>query len=749
MQLFSQKNNHHSGYEKLYYKYIQNNYFDIFSAVTCASFFLLLFAGHYFKNYQLLCLLNLLKFLVVPLFSLCIYKYYRTKSKAIFLILASALVLTWFSGFDFAYRWDAIQHVVRAKYYLSHSYLGSTEERHSLLYLIWGGFYKLFNESEALTHLINMFLGICGVFGIYAISKELYEDLTAFIALIVTLMFPVFMLVNKWAYLDMPFTTFVIMTFLFLFKYMNTQSNRFFYLSLLFSFIAFATKDPGLVLFPAIFLCLVMNHQMTRKKFISIVLMFLISILYYFKVMYYSKIMGDFSIITPLNFGTDAIAIWAGFLNQEISQYICSGILFLSIFAFLKTGKKDKSLLYSVLGIQILLMVTSETYPSKLGFWFPLIPFDNYRPYYVLLLLLILCLLASVILNKTEIQIEKKEIAMLVWIAAFSSFFLINGKINGYGFKNVFDISLLDYRYLMPAFPALIIIFSSSISKILRSDYSEKIKLIVVFALALTLIFNFITAANWTFYYANSGNARLEGYEDMSKQNPDTVYTHWPFYYMYNYDAGRFSWKTDNITVRDINIETQYIDSDYVNETEDKAFLLFDTYFHSPGNFMNINSEKIEAKTYILNPLFTSVTEKTVNSVYISKLEDGSIILKDGFYNVEYWENKPVRWMKNNSTLYLYSDTNLDTTLSMEVTSFYHTRLLEIYVNGEPVYSNYAPTNFTKMEFPLSLKKGMNFIQLIVPEGTEKPLDIPELGSKDSRDLSIAIGEIKLPALDR
>ena len=182
---YNSKSDYNSGYQRLYCKYIQSKYFDIFSAAICAIFFLSLFVGHYFKNYQLLYSLNIIKFLIIPLFSLCIYKYYRTRSKAIFLILISALLITWFSGLDFAYRWDAIQHIVRAKYYLSHSYFNGTEERHSFLYLIWGGFYRLFGESETLTHLINMSLGICGVFAIYGIAREVYEDLTAFIALLV------------------------------------------------------------------------------------------------------------------------------------------------------------------------------------------------------------------------------------------------------------------------------------------------------------------------------------------------------------------------------------------------------------------------------------------------------------------------------------------------------------------------------------------------------------------------------------
>jgi hypothetical protein len=335
--------------------------------------------------------------------------------------------------------------------------------------------------------------------------------------------------------------------------------------------------------------------------------------------MYYSKIMNDFSIITPLNFGADAVMIWAGFLKQEISQYIYSGVFLLSIFAFLKTEEKNRFLLYSLLAIQTALMIVSVMYPSKSDFWFPLIPFGNYLPYYILLGLSILCLIASISLYKTEIEIKRREVCMLIWIASFSAFFLLNGKIDGYGLKPVIDVSLLDYRYLMPAFPALIILFSSSISKILRSNYSEKTKFIVTFILASTLIFNFITAANWTFYFANSGNVRMEGYEDLSKQNPDIVYTHWPFYYMYDYDAGGFTWKKDNITVRDISIMP--VNSNYVDETEGKTFLIFDTCIHSPEKFRNFNSKKIEAKTYALNPLFTSVTEKTVNSVYISKLD--------------------------------------------------------------------------------------------------------------------------------
>lgn len=752
------RNNFLERQKNSYNRIFQTSFFDTIIAVICSSFFILLFAGHYLKNYQLLSALNISKFLIIPLFSLCMYNYYRTRSKVVFFVLLSALLLTWFLGFNFAYHWDSIEHVVRAKYYLTHSYFFSTEERHSFLYLIWGGFYKLFGETESLTHLINMFLGICGIFGIYAISKELYEDLTAFIALIVSLTFPAFFLVNKWAYLDMPFTTFVITTFYFLFKYINTKSDKFLYLSFIFAFISFGTKDPGLVLFPAIFLCLFIYHHLNRKILISILSIFLFSILYFFKVMYYSKIMSEFSIVSPLTFGTDVIMIWMGFLRQEISQYIYSGIFFLSVFAFVKTEEKNKFLLYSLLVIQILLLIVCEIYPSKLGYWSLLIPSGNYLPYYILLGLSILCLLISMKLYKTRLEISRKEMAMLIWIASFSAFFIINGRIEGYGLKPLIDVSILDFRYLMPAFPALIILFSSSIAKILRSNYSEKVKFIVIFILALTLIFNFITATNWTFYCANAGNARLEGYEEISKQNPDIIYTHWPFYYAYyneqnpdieptdgsfyyayNYDIGGFTWKKDKISVSDINFPTQSLNSSSTDRNENKAYILFDTYFHSPEELMNINSKKIEAKTYLLDPFFISITEQIVNSVYTAKLESGSIIMKEGFYQVEDLGNKRFRWMTDNSTLYVYSDADSNTMFNMRVKSFRHARTLQMHINGNLASSKVIPTDFVNVKVPVSLKKGMNLIQLTVPEGSEKPADFPELKNNDTRDLSIVI----------
>lgn len=159
---------------------------------------------------------------------------------------------------------------------------------------------------------------------------------------------------------------------------------------------------------------------------------------------------------------------------------------------------------------------------------------------------------------------------------------------------------------------------------------------------------------------------------------------------------------------------------------------------------MNYSTEKIEAKTYLLNPLSVSISEEIVNSVYIAKAEKSSIILADGFYNVEYWDDKPTRWMESNSTFYLYSDENTNTTLSMEVESYYREKTLETYVNGDLVSIRDVPMSFENLESEVSVKKGMNLISLTVPEGSDKPCKVSESEKKDSRDLSVAVQDIKL-----
>jgi hypothetical protein len=565
----------------------------------------------------------------------------------------TSLVLVWLLGFDFAYRWDAIQHVARAKYYLSHAFLGSAE-RKSIVYLIWGIAYRLFSESEIVTHLTNMFLGLIGIFGIYKIAEDLYDRFTAFVAILVSFTLPLFFIVNKWAYLDIPFVSFVIITFFFFLKYLNTERRKYLCLAIIFAFLSTSAKLPGLMVFPAMLLCLFVYKKMNIKNFSLVALG-----------------QTELSIITPLSFGKDCIFLWLSLLNQQMQQLLCSGILLISFISLLKIKKRNNVAIYAILIAQIALFIINLYFSTKYKYDSPLFPFNNYLPQLLLLGSLISFLLLYHVYKRIELNFGKKELFLSIWILFFMLFFVINGKVYGYGWNPILDVSILDFRYLMPAFPALIILFSSGISKILKSDCTKYLKYLSILIVALILMFNSITATNLTFYYANSGNTHLQGYDEVRNLGATIVYTHWPFYYAPQgeiYDLGGLKWKRDDIEVHNIHSYT----------TQKKGYFLFDSHFYPPVNLINSKITKYDSKTYNLNPLFYEITGETVDTVYIAKVSDIPLLAKNGFRNVEKWGNTLIQWTSNNATISVYSPENRSSNLSFNVVSFYKPRTLQI-----------------------------------------------------------------------
>lgn len=120
------------------------------------------------------------------------------------------------------------------------------------------------------------------------------------------------------------------------------------------------------------------------------------------------------------------------------------------------------------------------------------------------------------------------------------------------------------------------------------------------------------------------------------------------------------------------------------------------------------------------------------------------MLLKDGWSPLEKMDGEPTRWISDNATILIHSNSARNTTLNIQASSFYRPRTLEVY-NGENLQDRQAiTTDFSRISTTINLKKGENLIRLHVPEGFDRPCDLPELKNKDSRELSIAIQEIRL-----
>ncbi len=129
-----------------------------------------------------------------------------------------------------------------------------------------------------------------------------------------------------------------------------------------------------------------------------------------------------------------------------------------------------------------------------------------------------------------------------------------------------------------------------------------------------------------------------------------------------------------------------------------------------------------------------------ISLLHVKDISDYSIMKLTGWYGIELWSNVPTRWMQDDAKIALKSPDNQTYELSLRAMSFYRPRTMEIYAGDERIVSVEVPSDgFINISVPVSLVEGTNVIRMHVPEGCERPCDIKELNSPDSRCLSIAV----------
>jgi hypothetical protein len=120
------------------------------------------------------------------------------------------------------------------------------------------------------------------------------------------------------------------------------------------------------------------------------------------------------------------------------------------------------------------------------------------------------------------------------------------------------------------------------------------------------------------------------------------------------------------------------------------------------------------------------------------------ITLDAGWHGLENWSETPTRWTTDDATLFTHTNDNCTVTMSLQALSFHRPRTVEIYANDQLVQRTTVPTSFSHISIPIQLHKGENTIRFHVPEGAERPCDIPELNNRDTRRLSVAVQNVTL-----
>lgn len=116
--------------------------------------------------------------------------------------------------------------------------------------------------------------------------------------------------------------------------------------------------------------------------------------------------------------------------------------------------------------------------------------------------------------------------------------------------------------------------------------------------------------------------------------------------------------------------------------------------------------------------------------------------LLPGWSNNENWSGISTRWIQDNATLRIYSENNQLVSIHFQAVGFHIPRTLEIYSGDQLLSRTGIPTYTIPVNVTIPLKTGKNDIRFNMSEKAERPIDIPELNSDDSRSLGIAIQNV-------
>nr|CBH38538.1 hypothetical membrane protein, dolichyl-phosphate-mannose-protein mannosyltransferase family [uncultured archaeon] len=283
-------------------------------------------------------------------------------------------------------------------------------------------------------------------------------------------------------------------------------------------------------------------------------------------------------------------------------------------------------------------------------------------------------------------------------------------------------------RYLLPIFLPIAILFSYSIVY-LGNKITNKKAVLYYFIVGILVVIIIFQSLSTTSSFSNVPPAPVQAayyIKENYKPNETLIiakesYRHFQFY-LPNFKFIKFYQNTNLDKLYDFMINKTIISE------------------QNPITFGDTSKAYVFERDYKIYPKHAYVR------LYEYKIE-GLSILKGyyGWHGMENWSGIPTCWMKNDSTLLVYSDENCTAMLSLQVISMYRPITLEIYI-GDLLVSEETVSNngFITIKKQINLTTDTNFIRFHVPEGCERPLDIPELKNKDSRCLSLAFQNITL-----
>lgn len=199
-----------------------------------------------------------------------IERYFRNNKKNLkyFVFLFILTILLKSFTLNLPYHWDENIYTFWAKWFSINGFFSDPPnyDGHVPLFLwILALNYRIFGESNFLSHIITVIFSVIGLYSVYLLGKLLYNERVGIIASIITLFSPIYFSMSGQTLLDIPLTALTLATL-----YFALKKNTIFYL--ISACLLVLTKEPGIlvVLSLALYQFIIKKNLKEKIKYVII-----------------------------------------------------------------------------------------------------------------------------------------------------------------------------------------------------------------------------------------------------------------------------------------------------------------------------------------------------------------------------------------------------------------------------------------------------------------------------------------------
>ena len=490
-------------------------------------------------------------------------------------------------------------------------------------------------ENELISHLCIAGIHILGGFFLYKLAELYFSDYkkVASIIVILYILNPFVFLINKWIYMDGPLMDFSIMSVYFLTVFLEKGKKYNFILFLITAIICITMKEYGVYMLMVY--CFVVDtkfsllanfikwiNQDKRKKWIfitalAILLLGVVSLqdvitnLFSQSFVFSTAQDAEYTLLLlDKKIQNERLGLIYTLCGQGLALLAVSGLLFITVLGMLRIktekGKIATVGIATLFNIIVLLQIKWERFHYSL---YNIVD-DPKKIVIIIIAGIVFAYLIFALIRKVDWLRLYKNRVLIIWaILPILIFSFGIGKLNQ---QDGHYTTMIDWRYIVISIPALTLLVGELLCQMLRSK-GRYLNISLSVLLSTIIGSNVIILGNLYGYFDGWMVSQGEAYEYVKQQEPQTVYTGWPYCLdLNNMDIGQYSWQSDRIKIEDI-----YSADKETLQTEG-ILALINTGVGNPLANKNINEQmEYKRRAWFVDPIRLNILETYTPAIKI------------------------------------------------------------------------------------------------------------------------------------